>query len=341
MFDSKNFKNYILPISVLIAVSAFSGKFKNYFKSSEDSDYDTIRKYLLNDSPLYGRNRPKIWIHSQYDVNARNWQSFQSRNTQEINQPYIIECIQSIINHCGNDFNICLIDDESFVKLIPGWSVNMDTLSSHHKAIYRHIGILNLIYHYGGMTLPNSFLCLKNLNSTYGQLAKEKKPFVFENINRTIDITQTKNPPLVVPDLHCIGAVKGDTTIHNLINELENSIKNGHISDEYRFKGQFSTWIMNHADLFTIASSKVVGVMNSDSQIIPLEELLGESYINIHPDAAGILIPRDEILKRSKYQWFSVMPVENICDSNLAIGRYFVLSKINQVSNTLPTIMKI
>mgnify|MGYP001450080563 FL=1 len=81
--------------------------------------------------------------------------------------------------------------------------------------------------------------------------------------------------------------------------------------------------------------------MNSDYQIIPLEELLGESYINIHPDAAGILIPRDEILRRSKYQWFSVMPVENICDSNLAIGRYFVLSKINQTSNTLPTIMKI
>ena len=344
MFDSKNFKNYILPLGILIAVSAFSGKFKNYFGTAEDSDYDTIRKYLLNDSPLYGRNRPKLWIHSQYDVNARKWQSFHSRNSKEINQPYIVECIQSMINHCGNDFNICLIDDDSFVKLIPGWKIDMESLSPHHKMIYRHIGILSLIYHYGGMTLPNSFLCFKNLDETYQKLTSEKKPFVFETKNRALDLSYSRNPPSLVPDIQCIGALKNDETINDLIKQLETSIKNGHIADETAFKGTFALSILDNSQHFTIAPAKLLGILDSESSIIPFEELLGESYLNMHTDAVGILIPRDEILRRTKYQWFAVMSVEEICNSNLSIGRYFVLSKVNKNSDRsskLPTIMKI
>ena len=38
-----------------------------------------IKLYLLNDSPLYGQNKPKIWIHSKYELNARKWRDFQSR----------------------------------------------------------------------------------------------------------------------------------------------------------------------------------------------------------------------------------------------------------------------
>ena len=88
----------------------------NQFKTDyfDTDDYKLIEQYLLNDSPLYGYNRPKIWIHSKYELNARKWKDFQSRNSTDLNQPYIHATIKTIINHCGNDFNVCLIDDESF-----------------------------------------------------------------------------------------------------------------------------------------------------------------------------------------------------------------------------------
>ena len=48
---------------------------------------------------------------------------FHSRNTNNLNQPYLHLTIQSIIDHCSNDFHICLIDDDSFSKLIPEWDI--------------------------------------------------------------------------------------------------------------------------------------------------------------------------------------------------------------------------
>jgi hypothetical protein len=107
MFDSKNIYTYLFGAIVIIGVGYFSNKIKNTFENRDD-EYDIIRKYLLNDSPRYGFDRPKIWIHSKYEINARKWKDFYSRNTTDLNQPYIHLTIKSIINHCGNDFNICL-----------------------------------------------------------------------------------------------------------------------------------------------------------------------------------------------------------------------------------------
>ena len=50
----------------MFLVVAYSDKIKSFMGSGEESDYDIIRKYLLNDSPLYGKSRPKLWIHSKY-----------------------------------------------------------------------------------------------------------------------------------------------------------------------------------------------------------------------------------------------------------------------------------
>ena len=52
-------------------------------------------------------------------MNARWWKSFGSRNTKCLNQPYQYLTIKSIVDKCGEHFNICLIDDKSFEKLIP------------------------------------------------------------------------------------------------------------------------------------------------------------------------------------------------------------------------------
>ena len=56
--------------------------------------------------------------------------------------------------------------------------------------------------------------------------------------------------------------------------------------------------------------------------------LLGENYLDINEDIVGIYIPGDEFLKRTKYQWFSVMPLEELVNSKMAIASYFNISMI-------------
>ena len=112
MFSSNQITQYLMLFGVIIVAGYFGNSFNQKFQNKDE--YDLIKQYLLNESPLYGFNRPKLWIHSKYEVNARKWKDFYSRNTTDLNQPYIHLTIKTIINHCGNDFNVCLIDDESF-----------------------------------------------------------------------------------------------------------------------------------------------------------------------------------------------------------------------------------
>ena len=83
MINQKNFKHYIFAISLVMAASYVGNKFKQNFTDKTGDDYKLIRKYLLNDTPLYGFNKPKIWIHTKYEINARNWKSFGSRTSKE------------------------------------------------------------------------------------------------------------------------------------------------------------------------------------------------------------------------------------------------------------------
>ena len=58
-------------------------------------------------------------------------------NSTDLNQPYLHLVIQSIIDKCGDDFHICLIDDESFSKLIPSWNVDITNMADPHKQLFR------------------------------------------------------------------------------------------------------------------------------------------------------------------------------------------------------------
>jgi hypothetical protein len=130
LFDFKHAKNmyfYLIALSLVAVASYVGNKFKSQFV--ENDEYDLVRQYLLNDSPLYGYNKPKIWIHSKYEYNSRVWKSFQSRSSTDLNQPYIHMTIKSIVDHCGDDFHICLIDDETFSKLIPSWDIDLTTMA--------------------------------------------------------------------------------------------------------------------------------------------------------------------------------------------------------------------
>ena len=240
MFDRKYAYHYLVAVGIIGVVSYFGDKIKQGL-SSNDAENELIRKYLLNESPLYGMNRPKLWIHSTYEKNARQWKDFYSRNTTDLNQPYIHLTIKSIINHCGRDFNICLIDDETFSKLIPTWEVNLSTLAEPHKSMYREIGMLQLIYLYGGIVVPNSFICMKNLMPLYEDTT-EGRPFVTEEINRTSNIVSKKDNLTFMPSIKFMGGRKGCPEIKKML--AENKIDaTGHFTIEPKFVGNIQQWL--------------------------------------------------------------------------------------------------
>ena len=66
---------------------------------------------------------------------------------------------ETIINHCGDDFNACLIDDDSFSQLIPGWKINVSELLEPRKNVML-TGMTEQCYIYR-LVAPNTFICMQ------------------------------------------------------------------------------------------------------------------------------------------------------------------------------------
>jgi hypothetical protein len=337
MFSSKNPYNYLAIFSIVIAIGYFVPKLKQSFETN--NEYELIKKYLLNDSPLYGYNKPKLWIHSKYEINARKWKSFHSRNSTDLNQPYIHLTIKTIINHCGNDFNICLIDDETFSKLIPDWDIDLATIAEPHKSQYRHLGMMQLLYYYGGMTLPNSFLCLKNLKELYDNGIADGKPFVCENINHNTNLIEEKQKLLFVPDVSIIGAPKNNDIILEMIEDMKRSYLNGHFSSEMEFLGKMSYWCKYKINMHSmnLIGGEYIGVKTQNRKPILLENLMEEEFLDTIPGIFGIYIPREQLLKRTKYQWFAVLPAEEVLKSNAIIVKHLKASIVDSTDEYYKT----
>jgi hypothetical protein len=332
MINSKNIGFYILSACVIFTASYFVNKYSKTYESKDE--YELIKKYLLNDSPLYGFNRPKIWIHTKYEINARNWKDFYSRNTTDLNQPYIHLTIKTIIDHCGDDFNICLIDDQTFSKLIPSWDIDISILAEPMKSHFRELGLLQLVYFYGGMVVPNSLVCLKNLKKFYEEGISGNRPFVCEGVNRNVNLIRQKNKKLFVPDLYLFGALKNDDTILELIEYLKIRNKSPHFSAEPDFLGDSSEWCVEYIKRgkMNLIGGEMIGIKTENRKTILLEDLMEEGYLKLNKKAVGVFIPADEILIRPKYQWFAVLPSDQILKSNMAISKYLMSAVVDNTN---------
>jgi len=329
MFSSNKLNQYLLLFGVVLISSYVATKFTNSFKTNDE--YDLIKKYLLNDSPLYGFHRPKIWIHSKYEINARKWKDFYSRNTTDLNQPYLHLTIQSIINHCGDDFHICLIDDETFSKLIPSWDIDLTNVAEPMRTHYRELAMTQLLYYYGGMVLPNSFLCMKNLKEFYTENTYGVGAFACEAVNRNVNLLNQKTKFVFTPNSYIMGAVKNNETIKELIEYLKQKNSNPHFTSENDFIGDTSTKLMElvNQQKLNLVLGQRVGVKTQNRRPILLEDLMEEDYLDLSKDVVGISIPSEEILNRPKYQWFSVMSREELLHSNMIISKYLQASIVD------------
>ena len=287
------------------------------------NDKDGIRNYLLNESSLAKAKKPILWIHVPYEYNSRNWLSFGSRSSMELNQPYLYLTVKSIIKNCEKDFHICIIDDTSFARVLPDWNIDMTRISDPILKNIRQLALAKLIYYYGGILTPIDFLCFRNLNDLYVRGTIGDKMFICENVNA--NITSTNHD--FYPDMRFMGAKKDNATIGQLI-EFMQRINSEDFTDESRFLGDYNRWInakVSNSQI-NLIDGKDVGVKTMDDETILVDNLLSEDYINLYSKAYGIWIPSSLILNRTTYEWFARLSPEQVLQSKVILGKYFLLA---------------
>jgi len=316
--------NYITIIVSIILLGILYQKYiEKQSKNVKYDGYKEIQNYLLKEKSLDKSKKPILWIYVPHEYNAREWLSFGSRSSFELNQPYLYLTVKSIIKNCDKSFKIVLIDDGSFEKLLPKWSINMSSLADPMKTYIRQLAIAKLIYTYGGLNVPISFLCFRDLIGLYNRGTNDDTMFVCENYN--MNITSTTNA--FYPDVNFMGAKKHNEIVKDLINFMEIQISEDYTA-QTQFLGDFDRWCntkITKGKMRLIPGTEV-GIKTVDDEPVIVETLLGEDYIHFYAKMYGIWIPDNMILKRRNYEWFARMSPEQIFQSQFILAKYIVLA---------------
>jgi hypothetical protein len=319
--------HYFVLVIILLVLIFFYKRFEEKRLAEENQDnIQTIRKFLLGEDDLVKSTKPILWIHVPYEYNSRRWLTFESRSSFELNQPYLYLTVRSIIEKCQDDFTICILDDTSFAKLLPDWwSIEMKKLASPVTQKIRLLGQLRLLYRYGGLWCPISFLCMQSLLPFYKKGTREgSKVFVCEMVNRNI----TSTDMFFYPSIKFCGGVKENETWKKLMHFVERTISNDFTSESV-FLGEFDRWCSRrvHDGEIVQVNGLEIGVKSTEDRPILVDDLLSQHYLNlVATNLFGIYIPSEEILNRPKYEWFARLSSEQVLASNTMLGKYFLVT---------------
>jgi hypothetical protein len=326
--------SYFIGFIILVA---FGILFQKYLEKQARSrngigdNYNDVKQYLLNESSLAKSKKPIMWIYTPYEYNSRDWLSFGSRSSYNLNQPYLNLCVRSIIKHCDKSFTICIIDDNSFAKLIPGWNIDLSMVGDPIVSNIRQLAMSKLIYNYGGISVPISFLCFKDLIDMYERGTNSDKMFVCENVNTNVSATNNQ----FYPDTTFFGAKKKNDQINSFIEYLQRIVSSDYTAQS-EFLGNFDKWankMVNKKQINMIPGTDV-GTKTIDNNPVLVDDLLSDDYIKFYDGMYGIWIPSETILKRRNYEWFARLSNEQIFQSKFILAKYFVLALAPYNTNT-------
>jgi len=324
----KSFTNLFILFFILIVLGFFYKRFEDKRMREESGDtYEAIQKYLLDDVTLGKSKKPILWIHVPYEYNSRNWLSFGSRSSFDLNQPYLYLTVRSILKQCDDSFTVCIIDDASFKRLIPGWNINMTTISDPILSNMRMMGLMKLLYIYGGLVCPISFVCLKNLHGLYEKGIRGEKMFVCE----TVDRNSTSTDIDFFPNFTFCGAPKECETVRELCSFIERTSSHDYTA-ETKFLGNYDKWCKQRIENGTMnmIEGVEIGTKTIDESPIILDDLMSNHYLDLYQGTYGILIPADEILNRRKYEWFARLSQKQVMESDTIIGNYLLLANSSE-----------
>lgn len=336
----KLFAAYIVLMVVGYGYNKY--KQKNLIKEEYD-DSKLIKKYLLNDSTLAHSRNPILWIHVEFDKNSRNWESFGSRTSTDLNQPYQYLTIRSIVKHCGESFNVCIIDDETFHKILPDWNTNVGDLAAPLRGHLRDLAMAKVLHAYGGLCVPSTFVCQRDLRALHDSYLSTASVMMGELPVRTSVTSQLQH----FPSTKFMACKKGCPVMREYTQYLE-ALYSKEYTNESDFSGESGRWFYKKYSEFgrggssspspspspstdrrpvALVSAELLGAKTVENKPVLLEDLLGYSVIPFACDRVGVYIPGNEVLRRTKYQWFARMSTQQVLHSNTVLARELDLAQ--------------
>lgn len=325
---------YIAGFAGLLMVGKCYEKWRKYTEKWDDEkNYELVKQYLLSESSLSNSRKPIMWIHIPHEINARKWQDFYSRNSTNVNRPYLYLTIKSIVDKCGGNFNVCMITDESFANIIPGWTVDLERVADPVKSKLRELALARVLYYYGGVVMPASMVCLENM---YKDLMEEmtnssKGAVIGEFINRDGDMSNKEYKV----NVRLLGCEPKSEIMKEYDEYLQVAISKDYTTRD-EFVGNANTWwqmAVSRGEVGCISAKKLGVEIKSGPMTV--EKLLGYTKEKLYSEALAVYYPEEDLTKRTAYRWFERQSPKQVLEGDYMAGYYLLLALANGDKNAL------
>jgi len=312
--------NYMFFVYVFIVVLISVLMYK-YYKKKYDTNVIEFKKenvdidvYFFSELYLKKSKNRKLWIHLPFEKNSREWESFGSRTSHKLNLAYMTLCIKSIIDWCGQSYDIIIYDDTNIPVLLPETKVNLMKLSGSLLDKYRELCKLQILHMYGGVMVPPTLFLRKNIK----EIDNPNMWYVCETYND--DNVSYSN---LTHSTELMGSNAENVELNKYIqiyaNELTKDFVENYNFDMNYFKQNNIPYI----------DGKLIGTKTRYNDKITIEDLMSNKKIILDKQHVGLYIPHEQLMKRRVYNWYCKLSEEEILKCQVFISYYMLSTMTN------------
>jgi hypothetical protein len=302
-------------------VVLFSVLMYKYYKKKYDTNVIEFKKenvdidvYFFSELYLKKSKNRKLWIHLPFEKNSREWESFGSRTSHKLNLAYMTLCIKSIIDWCGQSYDIIIYDDTNIPVLLPETKVDLMKLSGSLLDKYRELCKLQILHMYGGLMVPPSLFLRKNIK----EIDNPNMWYVCETYND--DNVSYSN---LTHSTELMGSNAENVELNKYIqiyaNELTKDFVENYNFDMNYFKQNNIPYI----------DGKLIGTKTRYNDKITIEDLMSNKKIILDKQHIGLYIPHEQLMKRRLYNWYCKLSEEEVLKCQVFISYYMLSTMAN------------
>ena len=181
-----------------------------------------------------------------------------------------------------------------------------------------------LLYTFGGLTIPNSMIVLKDLKPLYTKSIAGTGCMVGE----TLPESETSSYTEMFPNYKILGCKRECPVMKEYVGYLE-VLNSRDYTAEIDFCGDINRFLYNLTmqRKMTKVSGCLFGVEDTAGNVVNVDRLLGTTYIDFDPRLYTIYLPENQLLKRTKYGWFLRLSQSQLRESPTVASKWLIIAQ--------------
>ena len=287
-----------------------------------------LNGYFYDESVnMHNLFKPKIFIHVPYEKNARKWESFGSRTSDDLNLSIVYLCIKSVIENCGSKYDVILFDNDNIHELLEKYNLHDECSNRDYKTLnnvqlkhWINYSKAKILYEFGGTMMSPYFYFNKCPNSKYLK-SNNLRGLLYVN-----EGLKSTNEKLVASLDHYMVSNKHNSDLQVYLSYLKTLCLGDHIADASNYDKMYK-----HLEKLDLYNPQDFCITNNNNEPIYYDDWLSANkQLDLNNNHFCVYLNIDLHKVQSKNGWFLRMSPDQIIDSNTIIGQYLkVYEKIN------------